>query len=457
MTDGLNVDSVKAFLGEVRDTQDPRTGRRETKVGSIVQDWFHLGLAPGERVLLVLPNSAQLLDQVFAAWLAGLVPALLSPASPTGRLLDLVRELGVKAVVSHRSLHLGGSQDGGGLVGGLPAALFPEPSPSPSRPGETILLTSGTSGIASACLFDLSALLLNAERHADAIGQKPGDTVLVSLPFHFSFALVAQALATFIRGGRLWIASQPFHPATYKTELSDHQVTLSSLTPVQVRRLTPGDWPATLRVLTVGGDVLAPGRVEALLAQRPGKELYLTYGTTPAGPRVSTLAAHREPSHRFASVGLPMAGTHVQLRPRPDLAQGGELLVTSATVMKRRLGLLESPNPDWAAPGVLATGDVFRRDEAGYLYFLNRLSDFIVAGGQKICLASVRRLATSWPGVISAQTRPRAEGYDLSLITSGHLPSGEFTTHLLKSLSPAERPQHLRVLNEAEAGTDPFK
>jgi acyl-CoA synthetase (AMP-forming)/AMP-acid ligase II len=457
MIAGLPADAVKAFLGEVRDTQDPRTGRRETKFEGMVQDWDHLGMTPGDRVLLVLPNSTQLLEQVFAAWQAGLVPALLSPASPTQRVLDLVRKLGARAVVSRRNLHLPAWDEGGGVVGGLPVTLFPCPPPAPSRPGEAILLTSGTSGIASACLFDLSALLLNAERHAEAIGQKPGDTVLVSLPFYFSFALVAQALATFSRGGRLWIASQPFHPTTYKRELADHQVTLSSLTPVQVHRLPPGDWPATLRALTVGGDVLDPGRVEALLAQRPGKELYLTYGTTPAGPRISTLAAHQEPSYRFASVGLPLAGTHVQLRPRPDLDQGGELLVASATVMKRRLGLLEAPAPDWAAPGLLASGDVFRRDADGYLYFLNRLSDFIVAGGQKICLASVRRLASNCPGVISARTHPRKEGYDLLLISNAQIPESELTARLMKSLRPAERPRRLSILSEAEAGNDPFK
>lgn len=452
----LTIDAVKAFLGEARDIHDPRTSRRETQVEAIMQDWAHLGLTAGDRILLVLPNSAQLLEQVFAAWLVGLVPALVSPASPTERLLDLVRVLGVRAVVSPRNL-LRDAREGGGNVGGLPVTLFPCPSPAPSRPGETILLTSGTSGIASACLFDLSALMLNAERHAEAIGQKPGDTVLVSLPFYFSFALVAQALATFIRGGRVWIASQPFHPATYQRELADHQVTVASLTPVQVRRLPPGDWPATLRVLTVGGDALAPGWVETLLAQRPDKELYLTYGTTPAGPRISTLAAHQEPCHRFASVGLPLAGTQVQLHARPDLEQGGELLVGSATLMKRRLGLLETPTPDWAAPGLLATGDVFRRDAAGYLYFLNRQSDFIVAGGHKICLASVRRLAAQYPGVVSARTHPREEGYDLSLIVNAKMTSADLTARLLKSLSPAERPQRLSILTEAEAGNDPFK
>ena len=40
-----------------------------------------------------------------------------------------------------------------------------------TKAGEIVLLTSGTSGISSACVFDLPQLMLNATRHMNSIGQ----------------------------------------------------------------------------------------------------------------------------------------------------------------------------------------------------------------------------------------------------------------------------------------------
>ena len=72
----------------------------------------------------------------------------------------------------------------------------------------------------------------------------------------------------------------------------------------------------------MGGDALAPELVARLVELRKGKEVYITYGLTQAGPRVSTLAAHAEPASRFASVGLPHEGTRCPFIPSKMEAVG---------------------------------------------------------------------------------------------------------------------------------------
>src|ERR1700689_5165178 len=110
----------------------------------------------------------------------------------------------------------------------MQVAMFP-PAPEPAAaPGEVVLLTSGTSGFASGCVFDFEALLLNGKRHADSIGQRKDDVLLVSLPLHFSFALVAQALASLVCGNRLIISGPPFNVAAYQRTLENWGVTVSS-------------------------------------------------------------------------------------------------------------------------------------------------------------------------------------------------------------------------------------
>jgi acyl-CoA synthetase (AMP-forming)/AMP-acid ligase II len=323
-------------------------------------------------------------------------------------------------------------------------------------PGEVIQFTSGTSGFPSGCLFDLDALLRNAGRHADAIGQQPDDTVLVTLPLHFSYALVAQTLATLLRGGRLIITGPPFTITSYMKTVAEHHVAVSSLTPVGARAIL-GESTAlspSLRVLTVGGDALPAEQVAQLLARRPGQELYLTYGLTQCGPRVSTLSAHQEPPERLGSVGLPLPGTRTRLQTVGNGSGMTQLLVACDTVMKRRAGQLdEGSRSDWASPGEIATGDLFDQDGDGYLYFRGRLSDFIIRNGEKISLTTVRRIAVQLPHVVRAKTtgfvRPDGDGdYDLTLSVdgAGALDVKDYQAGLRKRLLRREWPHELRVL-----------
>jgi acyl-coenzyme A synthetase/AMP-(fatty) acid ligase len=260
-----------------------------------------------------------------------------------------------------------------------------------------------------------------------------------------------------MRGRRLVIGGPPFSLKTYRKALHDHAVTFSSLTPVLVRAILSADPSvlAPLRVLTIGGDALEPALVLQTLTARSGGELYLTYGLTQAGPRVSTLGAHREPSSRHSSVGLPLAGTRVSLVPVDD-GELRQLHVTSDTVMKRTIGRVEGRSAhDGLTVGTssrtIATGDAFYQDDDGYLYFRGRLGDFISRRGEKINLAAVRRVALQIAGVVNVRTPVvRVEGsedFDLELGVDNA--TGEFTAdvrgQLRRMLGQSEMPREIHV------------
>jgi acyl-CoA synthetase (AMP-forming)/AMP-acid ligase II len=385
--------------------------------------WKEHGLRPGDLVLLCLPNGRELLHQFFGVLMAGGVPSLLPPIVPAARLREIATAMGAWAIAALR-LPTG---DLGAVsakhIGPLQVAFLSPPPEPAGAPGEIVLMTSGTSGFFSGCVFDFEAVLLNGQRHANAIGQGVEDTVLVNLPLFFSFALSSQALASLTRGNRLIISGPPFNLPAYRKNLTDYGVTISSLTPVHIRSFFQSDPSALagLRVLSVGGDALSPELVARLVELRKGREVYMTYGLTQAGPRVSTLAAHAEPSSRFSSVGLPHEGTAVSLHPVEDGSGRQELFVSSATVMKRTIGRVEGRSKnDLVAPGTVATGDSFELDKDGYLFFKGRLSDFLSRKGEKISLAAVRRLAADLPHVTSAKTHvfkhgDGSEDYDLEL------------------------------------------
>jgi acyl-CoA synthetase (AMP-forming)/AMP-acid ligase II len=394
---------------------------------SLGKAWIELGLRPGDLVLLCLPNSKELLHQYFGVLMAKGVPALVTPSMPAARLREIAQVMGARAIGGLRLPTGDLGAESSAAIGKLKIALLPMPPEPAASPGEVVLLTSGTSGFASGCVFDFESLLLNGERHADSIGQHADDAVLVSLPLYFSFALSALTLSSLVRGNRLIISGPPFNPVVYRRTIEENGVTISPLTPILIRTMLQSD-PATLakpRILSVGGDQLEPELVGRLIELRKEKELYLTYGLTQAGPRVSTLPAHTAPPSRWSSVGLPLKDTTVSLRSMNNGSGLDQLYVTSATVMKRSIGRVEGRlHNELVAPQTIATGDAFRQDEEGYLYYMGRLSDFISREGEKINLAAVRRTAAQLPDVVSARTRVTknadgSEDFDLELRVDG--------------------------------------
>jgi acyl-CoA synthetase (AMP-forming)/AMP-acid ligase II len=220
---------------------------------------------------------------------------------------------------------------------------------------------------------------------------------------------------------------------------------------------------ADLRVLSVGGDALAPDLVARLVELRKGKDVYITYGLTQAGPRVSTLAAHAEPSSRYSSVGLAHEGTSVRLRPIEDGSGRKQLFVTSETVYKRSIGRVEGRSKnDLVGPHTIATGDWFDQDKDGYLYYKGRLSDFISRKGEKISLATVRRLAAELPHVVGAKTlvfkhADGTEDFDLELrVHASAFTPGE-RDMLTNMLRRTEMPRAIRIEPASELDGQRYK
>ncbi|MEU7476666.1 class I adenylate-forming enzyme family protein [Lentzea sp. NPDC042327] len=435
----LTFEGVAEFIDRTRDVG----GRSGPGLAEVLGDLDGLGLAPGDAVLLAMTNGVDLVRVHLATLLLGLVPLAVSPGTPWERVQALAGHVGARVAVTTRLVGSGGGRPVGGAT-----ALPTGAAGIRYEPGEVLLSTSGTSGMFSACVHRVPSLLRNAVRHAGATGLTSSDAVLANLPLYYSYAMVAQVLAAYCAGARLVISGPPFSPAGYRDAVSKHGVTHSALTPTVVRQLlADGAGLPPVRALAVGGDRLAPAEVASLLAARPHGELYLTYGLTEAGPRVSTLAAHAEPTHRHDSVGLPLPGVQVSLR---DVRDGvGELLVTSDTALIRRVGPRAARG--LVAPGVIATGDAFSVVD-GYLRFKGRLSDFVVLKGEKVSLATVRQAAFAIPGVVSC-TPSVIQGDDGTPVLDVHLgmtdpaPGAERTAlrTLNSLLLPAERPRSVHV------------
>lgn len=440
--------------------EDP--GHEAPSVPALAEAWRALSLPSGSVVLVSMPNGAGLLRLFLAIGAAGYVPAPIPPTTPSLRVRHLARDYRAGAIVRTRIPDA--LADEIGLArridqAGWQVGLFSPEGPPLTEPGEVVLTTSGTSSeFSSGCVHSLAALRRNGLRHAGAIGLRACDTVLVTLPLYYSFALVAQALAAFEVGARLVVGGPPFVPGRYFDDLEAHGVTVTSLTPVLVRQVLDRParpFPDGLRALTIGGDRIAPEDVAALRARHPRTEIYLTYGLAEAGPRVSTLAAHLAAPARLASVGRPLPGTEIRLLPVGGDPREGELLVHSDTLLRRKIGrAAETHTTTLDGRRWLRTGDIFHLDEDGYLFFRSRRSDLIFLDGEKVNLGAVRSLCRSFPGVVGCTTSKTARdggrtGYALEVVVDEEAVSEDaaksLARRLLGGLRRGERPERLTL------------
>lgn len=418
----------------------------------IINFWHTLTVIPkGAAVLVSLANSVDLLYHVLAILDAGFVPILVAPALPQLRLLDLQTKFSFHGFIQ-AALHIPAiSYQQRFNIAEQTFYLCSQQEKVHLNPGEIVLTTSGTSGFASGCVFDIESLWRNANKHVDAIQLTTKDIVLVNLPLYYSYAFVAQALAALSVGAKLLITGPPFNESFFIKTVQEKQISVISITPLLARRLLQSGYalPNSLRAVTIGGDCFTKDEIIQFLRLNPRQECYITYGLTEAGPRVATLAAHAESTAKFASVGrvLPQIETH--LEPK---ATGFELYLKTDTCLKQRLGSSEKPTFHQLTSGRwLQTGDSFLIDENGYLFFQGRCSKFLIIHGEKVNLDSVKQVVLAFPNVINVNTKLILEnnnvlGYELYVVMNYEQHThAQFSTYLKQYLYRYEQPLNIHI------------
>jgi acyl-CoA synthetase (AMP-forming)/AMP-acid ligase II len=164
-----------------------------------------------------------------------------------------------------------------------------------------------------------------------------------------------------------------------------------------------------LRALTNAGAALPADTLAAVRRTFPNAELFCMYGQTEC-QRVCYLPPDQLDA-RPGSVGIAIPGTETWIEDEHGHRVGadvvGELFVRGGHVMQgywnnpeataRRLRVGRFPDER-----VLATGDLFRQDADGYLYFVSRRDDIIKSRGEKVVPSEVEQVLRSAPGVREA-------------------------------------------------------
>jgi long-chain acyl-CoA synthetase len=274
-----------------------------------------------------------------------------------------------------------------------------------------LIYTSGSTGRPKGVTLSHANIVAATTSINAYLKNTPDDVILDVLPLSFDYGLYQLFLA--FQAGASVVLERSFAYSTLLLALiARERVTALPIVPMVAALLLRHDLSAwdlsTLRYMTNTGAVLPPPHIAALRSKLPHVRLYSMYGLTEC-KRVSYLEPD-ELDRRPTSVGKPMKNVEVFLVDGEGtrLECGtGELVVRGANVMQ---GYWRAPEETARAlrpgtlPGemVLYSGDIFRIDEDGFMYFQHRLDDVIKSRGQKVSPREVEDVLHGAPGVVEA-------------------------------------------------------
>jgi acyl-CoA synthetase (AMP-forming)/AMP-acid ligase II len=129
------------------------------------------------------------------------------------------------------------------------------------------------------------------------------------------------------------------------------------------------------------------------------------YGTTEGGPVVFGPHPSGLPQPEL-SVGYPHSQVAVRLRDASGrIGDEGVLEMKAPSIMNGYHNRPDLPSPI-TEDGFYITGDVFRRDENGFHFFVGRTDDMFVSGGENIYPTDVERMLERNPEIAQAAVVP---------------------------------------------------
>jgi long-chain acyl-CoA synthetase len=423
-----------------------------------------LGVRPGDRLLIALPTTPQAVAAYYACRSLGAVAVIVHPLAAATELERCARETGAAVGVGLDTLYQGlrpalesGAlrtllltrlgdglsplrRLGFGLTRGRKPPRVPRdsricwwtdqlrrPHPSPPRPSGdsdtvgTILFSGGTTGLPKGILLSDRNILSEALQLARWIGMREGDRVLAALPLFHGFGLSALVNAPLLSGCRVILVPQ-FTPETVARVIRRSRPNFIAGVPSLFDALSRGEAlrRVDLSCITAafsGGDTL-PARVkerfDRLLAESGSRTRLLEgYGLTESVTAAIVMPLHHA---RAGSIGIPLPDTLATIRDPESgresmVGESGEICISGPSVM---LGYLNDPTTTervlrrheddriW-----LHTGDIGRRDEDGFFYFLGRRKRMIKTAGFNVFPAEVEQ--------VLCQHREVAEAYVLGV------------------------------------------
>ncbi len=389
------------------------------------------GVGRGDRVLLFLTNSVELVVGIFATLKANAVFVPVNHSTKADKLQYLAQDCRAAGIItwqrqaqtavslqesipSLNTVVIVGDAPDGCLSFAEIQADYEAERPSCHTIDQDLaclIYTSGSTGEPKGVMSAHSNVVFAASSIITYLQNQPDDIVLNLLPLSFDYGLY-QLLMTFKFGGTLVLERSFAYPAQIFKRIVAEQVTGFPLVPTIAAILLQMDLSSydfsSLRYITNTAAALSPSHITALKEKFPQATLFSMYGLTET--KRTLYLPPEQLSERPNSVGIPIPGTEawvedVETGRRLGPGEIGELVIRGSHVMR---GYWEKPEKtaERFRPGSLPgerlcySGDLFRVDNKGFFYFVGRKDDIIKSRGEKVAPKEIENVLFSLSGVV---------------------------------------------------------
>ncbi|MBX9777373.1 MAG: acyl--CoA ligase [Xanthobacteraceae bacterium] len=374
------------------------------------------GFARGDRIAILSANRAEYLAAYYGIMRAGFVAVPVNFKFPQQTIHLIIRDSGAKLVFCDPPRRKDcpdglpvvtfGGKGAVGFDAFLDNGPFDAVVPAQGEPA-MFLYTSGSTGTPKGVVLShLSHLWVVNARLAPGLDKH---RYLIAAPLYHMNALALSKLACAAHATIVLLPQ--FTARGYIAAIERYRATwLTAVPPMMAMMLRESDLMAatdfaSVQFVRMGSAPVSQSLMQAIHRALPKAAVTNAYGTTEAGPVVFGPHPKGLPQPEM-SVGYPHP--QVQLRlvdgDNRDAVQG-VLEMKCPAVMNGYHNRPDVP-PPITADGYYVTGDVFRRDENGFHYFVGRTDDMFVSGGENIYPADVERMLERHPGVAQAAVVP---------------------------------------------------
>ena len=399
------------------------------------------GVERGDRVAVHLDNCVEAVVSIFAILKAGAVVMMVNPATKPDKLAYLLNHARAHTIIlsARKAMALAA---GSAELPHLRGVIYtPTAKLTPSVPGKrcvaledlftqhalhelppekraidadlaALLYTSGSTGKPKGVMLRHFNMVSSSRSITTYLENTADDVILNVLPLSFGYGL-SQILTVAKVGGTLVLERSFAYSHAVIEKMIQEKATGFPLVPTLAAVLLQMDLTkydlSGLRYITSAAAALPTEHIVQLRNLLPNVKIYVMYGQTEC-TRVTYLPPEQI-DDRPTSVGRGMPNAEVYIVDRQGGRVGpnvvGELVVRGSNVMRGYWELPDEterklrPGP---LPGekVLYTGDLFRTDDEGYLYFVSRKDDIIKSGGEKVSPKEVENILYSHPAVAEA-------------------------------------------------------
>lgn len=348
------------------------------------QKFISYGLQEGHHVVIQNTNTPETIIHILTCIYLGLCFVLVQESESIERINYIISD----------------SQSRLAILGSSHSFYFLSDNQADSPKLTYILYTSGSTGRPKGVMAPETQVTFCTQAISNRLMLNSNDIILCCLPLSFDYGLYQLFMSMACGGSLVLIRNTGAFIQSIPGLIAKYNATIFPTMPAMLRAVIKSGLLSRinldcLRCITSTGDTLPVELIHETSTLIPHADIVPMYGLTEC-KRVSVMPLGRTDKIQAGSCGLPLDGTSVRL------AEDGELIISGPNVMAGYWNDAELTRQyffdDQAYGKSLRSGDIFRIDDEGFLYFCGRKKNILKVDGIRVSATEIEHDITQHIG-----------------------------------------------------------